>query len=67
MEMKNKHSIFICIVFSLIIAALDEINQLFIPGRGASLSDGLIDCIGISLGICVSVLAAYLVRRNGEQ
>ena len=34
-------------------AASDEIHQSFVPGRGPSVRDVLIDCIGITLAILV--------------
>ena len=37
------------ILASLIFAFSDEVHQLFTPGRGAKLTDVLIDSIGISL------------------
>ncbi len=46
--------------FSLMYGATDELHQFFVPNRGASMSDVLIDGIGISIA-CVGLL---LFRRN---
>jgi VanZ family protein len=46
-----------CLLISGFYAGLDEIHQLFVPGRGPSLSDCLIDTLGAGLALWI-VLAA---------
>lgn len=43
-----------------IYAALDEFHQLFVKGRGAMLSDVVIDCKGLAVGTLVFVLFCRL-------
>lgn len=56
---KGKRSIFIAAVCCLVFAISDETLQLFIYGRGAQVTDVLIDISGASLGIFL----VYLSRR----
>ena len=44
-------------------AALDELHQKFVAGRGPALADVGIDSLGALTGILLSVLAISLVRR----
>lgn len=44
----------------LVSAALDEIHQLFVPGRSAQFSDVMIDMGGACLAVLVIALARYL-------
>ncbi len=39
------------LVFCILYAISDEVHQLFVPGRGAQVSDVLIDSLGAFLGI----------------
>ena len=43
-------------------AALDEVHQLFVPGRSGQVSDVLIDTVGVLIGIAVVAGA----RRRAE-
>lgn len=44
-------------IFSFIFAVLDEIHQLYVPGRTGSIGDVMIDSFGILIGIiCVGSL-----------
>lgn len=40
-------------VFSVLYAVSDEIHQGFVPGRGPSVYDVLIDAIGVVIAICI--------------
>lgn len=44
-------------------AALDELHQLFISGRGATVKDVLIDSIGSLIGIIFVRIFGYIVRK----
>jgi len=46
-------------LFCALYACTDEIHQLFVPGRGAQISDVLIDCIGAFIGIILYVLLKW--------
>ena len=56
---KGKKIIFIAVICCLLFAISDETLQLFIYGRGAQVTDVLIDISGASLGI----LFVYLSRK----
>ena len=47
LDMKKIHMILLTSLFSLNIAFLDEIHQLYIPGRTGRLNDVFIDFIGV--------------------
>ena len=51
-------SLFCCALY----AGMDEIHQIFIPGRAGRLSDVLIDCLGGGVGILL-VLSSLSVGR----
>lgn len=56
-------SVIICVLY----AASDEIHQYFIPGRGARVTDVLIDTCGSIAGILVALLMIkMLVSRMGK-
>ena len=51
----------------VVVAGVDEFIQRFVPGRGASLVDVLIDASGALFGMCI-VLAMYvLVMKKREK
>jgi len=47
-------------IFSLLYAISDEIHQIFVPLRSASVGDILID----SLGICVALLVGLSIKNS---
>lgn len=51
-------------VFCVAFACLDEYHQSFIVGRGASIRDVYIDCIGIFLGILVVRIFGFIGRKT---
>jgi VanZ family protein len=48
----------VALVLGIAYAASDELHQRFVPGRHGSVSDVVIDTLGVALGI-------YLARRAG--
>ena len=42
----------LCLILCILYAAGDEIHQIFVPGRGARITDVLIDSIGAAVGVC---------------
>ncbi|SOC38481.1 VanZ family protein [Ureibacillus acetophenoni] len=52
-------SIAICVVFAI----TDEWHQLFVPGRGAQISDVLIDSCGAIVGVMSYVGIKLMVRK----
>jgi len=59
-HMTIKKSIVITITVGVAYACLDELHQLFVDGRGASIKDVGIDSLGIGLGIVISY---FIIRR----
>ncbi|CAM5184910.1 VanZ family protein OS=Ureibacillus acetophenoni OX=614649 GN=SAMN05877842_104148 PE=4 SV=1 [Ureibacillus acetophenoni] len=53
-------SILICIVFAI----TDEWHQLYVSGRGAQLSDVMIDSTGAILGVFCSLCISWIVRSK---
>lgn len=52
-------STFVTAVLALLIGVLDELHQVWLPGRFAGLDDWLADVVGVGLAICV----IYFKRR----
>lgn len=47
----------------LIAASLDEVIQLFVPGRCGQVADVLLDCLGATAGVAVSTLARRRLKK----
>ena len=64
-EIKKSVKISTLVSFSItfIYACIDEIHQLFIPGRGSQIKDVLIDSIGAIIGLIVINLIFILKNR----
>ena len=45
---------------------LDEVHQLFVPGRACEIRDMAIDTAGVALGVLVMLLLFSLVKRKKE-
>ena len=54
-------------VGSLIFAALDETHQLFVGGRGPSIRDVGIDCLGAMVGIAVAAALLPRIARRASK
>ncbi|MEG0346382.1 MAG: VanZ family protein [Erysipelotrichaceae bacterium] len=59
-EFKVKNTETICILLCLLYASSDEIHQIFIRGRTASILDVIIDMLGATFG----VLLIYTIKKN---
>ena len=55
------------ILGSALFAASDELHQLYVPGRNASVRDWFIDMAGVLLGISAAYLWARLFPQNNKQ
>lgn len=53
--------------FGVPVSLVDEGIQRFVPGRGPSLTDALIDCAGYLCGLLLVFLILYLISRKGEK
>jgi len=61
-SLKGKKNYFVFVlafVFAVFYGALDEVHQIFVPGRVSSFSDVFSDTVGISLASLI-----YLIRIN---
>ena len=52
----TEYAIFACLVY-LAFACSDEFHQLYVPGRNGCVTDVLIDCVGILIGIIICSIA----------
>ncbi|MCR8660664.1 VanZ family protein [Paenibacillus endoradicis] len=59
----KKWSILITMVVGIIYASIDELHQLFVDGRGASVRDVGIDSLGVILGITI----IWIVNRRWKR
>lgn len=57
------HWAFLAILIAVLYASSDEIHQIFVPSRGASFFDALLD----SGGACLAQLAAWIVNRRDRR
>ena len=55
------------ILGSALYAASDELHQLYVPGRNASVCDWFIDMAGVLLGISAAYLWARLFSQNNKK
>ena len=44
-------------------ASLDEVHQIFVPGRTPAIADVLLDTVG---GICAQIAVAVLMRKKAD-
>ena len=51
------------VLITLTFAVVDEVHQLYVPGRDCKVSDVLIDGIGIILGVLACILIGELIKR----
>lgn len=59
-----RRNIYLAAVFSLVFAASDEYHQTFVPERGGTIQDTLIDSLGIGLVTIVSLRRLSRERRS---
>lgn len=65
-KIKFRH-VFICVLIVFLVACLDEANQFYSGGRGASFGDVIIDTVGGCIGIYIVFIIRDFFRhiRNG--
>lgn len=51
---------------SLFISVIDEVIQVFVPGRVGAVTDVLIDCSGVILGILLGILIIKFKSKKQE-
>ena len=60
------HLVFACSV-GIVVAVVTELLQLVIPGRVGDIIDILIDIGGYVVGVGVTYLIIYLIKKNQEK
>lgn len=60
-------SIGLAILICLLYAILDEIHQLFVPGRGGQIRDVIIDSTGAAVGIGLYLILSRRKKTNGKR
>ena len=67
-NIKGKNKILISLIVGFLYASSDEFHQYFIPGRGAMVTDVLIDTLGVSFGIALvlTIKKLYLGILNRQ-
>lgn len=64
---KNYRLMYMSLSFGLLLAALTEIIQLFVPHRSGQFSDVLIDFGGYLLGFSLMILILFLAFKHNEK
>lgn len=57
----NKRDIYLSVLIALAYGAMDEIHQMFVSNRVASVYDYIADCVGILIGWGLIVICSYLL------
>lgn len=70
-KMKLWQSAILASLWSWLYSFVDEIHQIFVPGRTFELSDICVDASGVLLGVGVAVCTAYIMmakrkKENGK-
>lgn len=61
-KIKEFDRISFSLIGGMIYAMLDEIHQAFVPGRGALITDVILDTLGVITGIFISLLIIKLYK-----
>ena len=51
----GRHHVLVALTLVTVVAGMDEIRQIWLPGRQADLQDMLANCVGIGLGGAVRI------------
>lgn len=60
----KKRYLLSALIATSVYGALDELHQLFIPGRSCDFFDWTADTTGALIGICFMALVIFIDRRN---
>ena len=66
-NMENKKRILFAIGCTVLYAGTDELHQLFVSGRGASIYDVIIDAVGAGIGTGLIIFATNLAKGTEYQ
>ena len=62
-KIKEMDKIAVSLIIGVLYASIDEIHQAFVPGRGAQITDVILDSMGVLNGICITMLFLEVFRR----
>ncbi len=61
-DVKRFLTVYIAFLSGFVVACLDELHQLFIPGRACMFTDVLIDTGGVAVGCVFAILVIFAVN-----
>ena len=64
---RRVHKLPLAVIASAAFAALDELHQHFVEGRGPQVTDVLLDTAGAATGAMVMTIILWLLYRNTEK
>lgn len=62
-KIKEMDKITVSLIIGVLYASTDEIHQAFVPGRGAQITDVILDSMGVLTGIFITMLVLEVFRR----
>ena len=62
-KIKEMDKIAVNLIIGVLYASTDEIHQAFVPGRGAQITDVILDSMGVLTGIYITMLFLEVFRR----
>ncbi len=62
-KIKEMDKIAVSLIIGVLYASTDEIHQAFVPGRGAQITDVILDSMGVLTGIFITMLVLEVFRR----
>ena len=62
-KIKEMDKIAVSLIIGVLYASTDEIHQAFVPGRGAQITDVILDSLGVLTGIFITMLVLEVFRR----
>jgi VanZ family protein len=60
---QKKRAVTVTFIFCVLLAILDEIHQIFVPGRSAEVRDVLIDTLGACFGLGIVWGANMIIKK----
>ena len=66
-DWKDEKIIFISCLLGIWYAALDEIHQIFVPGRAGRIVDVYLDSLGIASGVVLILIIIKIISKNKKR
>ena len=61
-KVKNRWKALVSSLFCIAYAGVDEIHQLYVPGRSGMVRDVYIDSLGVVFGVLITLLIVKIVK-----